>query len=156
VNFKKAGVAAFTATAFLLAACAAPPMGPTVAVMPSPSKPMDIFQRDSADCQQYAQGIAQQTVDQTNQQVAGQIIIGALLGAALGGLAGGAGRAVATGAAAGAMVGTAVAADAAPWAQLSIQQQYDIAYSQCMYSRGDQVPGYVQRYTLPPPPPPRS
>jgi hypothetical protein len=41
---------------------------------------------------------------------------------------------------------------------MSVQQRYDVAYSQCMYSRGNQVPGYVQppppAYAPPPPPPP--
>jgi uncharacterized protein YcfJ len=87
--------------------------------------------------------------------MAGQVLIGALLGAALGGVTGGGGQAVAQGALAGATVGTAVAASGAPWAQLSVQEQFNVAYAQCMYSRGDQVPGYAaQQYALPPPPAP--
>jgi uncharacterized protein YcfJ len=153
MNVKKTMTAGVAGIALLASACAAPPMGPTIAVMPPPNKPMELFQHDSSDCQGYAQGIVKASVDQANQQMAGQVIFGALLGAALGGAAGGA-RAIGAGAAAGAVVGTAVAADGAPWAQLSIQQQYDIAFAQCMYSRGDQVPGYTQQYALPPPPPP--
>src|SRR5260221_199424 len=40
--------------------------------------------------------------------------------------------------------------------QLTIQQQYDNAYSQCMYSKGNQVPGFQPAvvYAPPPPPPP--
>ena len=41
---------------------------------------------------------------------------------------------------------------------INFQQRYDIAYSQCMYSKGNQVPGYTynnngQNYVAPPPPP---
>jgi hypothetical protein len=44
---------------------------------------------------------------------------------------------------------------------MGIQQQYDIFYAQCMYARGNQVPGFAPgQYALPPypgpgaPPPP--
>jgi hypothetical protein len=37
---------------------------------------------------------------------------------------------------------------AAQQAQMSPQQRYDLAYTQCMYARGNQVPGFA-------PPPPR-
>jgi len=34
---------------------------------------------------------------------------------------------------------------------MGIQQQYDIFYSQCMYARGNQVPGFAPaQYALPP------
>jgi hypothetical protein len=52
--------------------------------------------------------------------------------------------------------GTAIGASQAQATGQSIQQRYDIAYSQCMYSRGNQVPGYVApvtpAYAAPPPP----
>jgi peptidoglycan hydrolase-like protein with peptidoglycan-binding domain len=45
---------------------------------------------------------------------------------------------------------------------MTIQQRYDVAYSQCMYSKGDQVPGFqpvvaepAPAYAPPPPPRPR-
>lgn len=38
-----------------LSGCAAPPMGPTVAVMPGPNKPFDAFQTDQAVCKQFAE-----------------------------------------------------------------------------------------------------
>ncbi|HQP55162.1 MAG TPA: hypothetical protein PLN83_03555, partial [Syntrophorhabdus sp.] len=43
--------------------------------------------------------------------------------------------------------------------QWELQRQYDIAYSQCMYAKGNQVPGVVKRQPqadVPPPPPPPS
>ena len=139
----------------LLGACATAPLGPTVQVMPPPNKPFDVFQADDAACRQYAVGLVQPAVDQANQQQAAAIIIGAALGAALGAAAGG-GNGAGLGAAAGSIVGTGAGADNTAWAQMTIQQRYDIAYAQCMYSRGAQVPGFTAlRYNLPPPPPPR-
>ena len=38
--------AAIFGAALLLTACAQTPMGPTVAVMPAPNKPFDVFQGD--------------------------------------------------------------------------------------------------------------
>jgi hypothetical protein len=38
-----------------------------------------------------------------------------------------------------------------------VQWRYDIAYQQCMYAKGNQIPAVVRapqsRYTAPPPPP---
>ena len=48
----------------------------------------------------------------------------------------------AIGAGAGALAGTAYGANGSQYEQGGIQRQYDIAYTQCMYSRGNQVPGY--------------
>jgi hypothetical protein len=38
--------------------------------------------------------------------------------------------------------------------QMTIQQQYDNAYSQCMYAKGNMVPGYGPMMVNSPPPPP--
>ncbi len=149
-----------------LSGCAAPPLGPTVAVMPGPNKPFDVFQTDQAVCRQFSE---QQVggPEAANQTGTNQALIGAgvgtLLGAGLGAAIGG-GRGAAIGAGAGALGGTAVGASNAQHSEMSIQQRYDIAYEQCMYSRGNQVPGYVAPahayaapppgYAPPPPPPP--
>lgn len=149
------GLAAMTA----LSSCAAPPLGPTVAVMPGPNKPFDVFQTDQAVCRQFAEqqvggpNVASQTG--TNQTLVGAGV-GTLLGAGLGAAIGG-GRGAAIGAGAGALGGTAVGASQAQQSGMSIQRRYNIAYSQCMYARGNQVPGYVQSApasAAPPPPPP--
>jgi hypothetical protein len=142
-----------------LSGCAAPPLGPTVAVMPGPNKPFDVFQTDQAVCRQFSE---QQVggAEAANQTGTNQALIGAgigtLLGAGLGAAIGG-GRGAAIGAGAGALGGTAVGASNAQSSEMSIQRRYDIAYQQCMYSRGNQVPGYVApapAYAVPPPPPP--
>ncbi|HEV2300412.1 MAG TPA: hypothetical protein VGR91_02470, partial [Stellaceae bacterium] len=56
----------------------------------------------------------------------------------------------------GAVVGTAAGASGANYAQMSLQQQYDMAYAQCMYAKGDRVPGFGRGPGGPPPygPPP--
>jgi uncharacterized protein YcfJ len=131
-------------------------MGPTVNVMPNPNKPFSDFVADQSMCKDYAAGQVQGAAQQANNQQVGTAVIGTVLGAGLG-AAIGRGRGAAIGAASGAVAGTAYGAGPAGYAQYSIQQRYDMAYSQCMYSRGDQVPGYQPEpaYGAPPgyPPP---
>ncbi|HLI20297.1 MAG TPA: YMGG-like glycine zipper-containing protein [Stellaceae bacterium] len=158
---KRAKATGLVSLAALLAltSCAAPPLGPTVAVMPGPNKPFDAFQTDQAVCKQFAEeqvgGPNAANETGTNQTLIGAGV-GTLLGAGLGAAIGG-GRGAAIGAGAGALGGTAVGASQAEKSGMSVQRRYDIAYSQCMYSRGNQVPGYVQpapAAAAPPPPPP--
>src|ERR1019366_7187506 len=124
-------VTTIVAAALLLAGCVTPPLGPTVSVMPAPGKPFEVFQQDQAVCRQYAdQQVAGGAEQANNQQLltgVGGTLLGAGLGAAIGG-----GRGAAIGAASGAVAGTAIGAGPAQYAQMSLQQRYDIAYSQCM------------------------
>jgi len=142
--------------AVMLAGCAQTPMGPTVQVMPGPGKSFDVFQADQANCKGYAASQVQGQADAANQQAVGagvlSTVLGAGLGAAIGGAAGNAGAGAAIGAASGAGLGTAYGANGSAYAQMSIQQQYDNAFSQCMYAKGEQVPGFAP--LAPPPPPP--
>jgi hypothetical protein len=131
-----------------LAGCVPANMGPTVQVMPGPGKSFEQFQADQTACRAYADDQVGGARKQANQQAVGTALIGSALGAGLGAAAGNAG----VGAAAGATVGTAVAAGNAQNATLTIQQQYDNAYSECMYAKGEQVPGFAP--PAPPPPPP--
>jgi hypothetical protein len=132
----------------LLNACATEPMGPTVAVMPAPGKPFDVFQGDQALCKQFASNEVQGGAQQANNRQVGTAVIGTVLGAGLGAAIGG-GRGAAIGAGAGALGGTAIGTGSAERSQHSIQQRYDLSYSQCMYTRGNQIPGY--RPAGPPP-----
>jgi YmgG-like glycine-zipper protein len=133
--------AALLAPMLLLSACASEPLGPTVGVMPAPGKPFDVFQGDQAVCKQFAADQVRGGAQDTNNRQVGTAVVGTLLGAGLGAAIGG-GRGAAIGAGAGALGGTAVGAGPAQGAQYSLQQRYDLAYSQCMYSRGNQVPSY--------------
>jgi uncharacterized protein YcfJ len=125
----------------LLAACAQPPMGPTVPVMPGPGKSFDAFRYDQSVCEQYAQQMVAGQVQNANMQGVGAAAVTTVLGAGLGAAIGG-GRGAAIGAASGAGIGTGIGASSSANAQYSIQQQYDNAYAQCMYSKGEAVPGY--------------
>lgn len=148
-----------------LSGCAAPPLAPSVAVMPGPNKPFDVFQTDNAVCRQFADqqvgGPEAANQTGTNQAFTGAAVgtlLGAGLGAAIGAAGGNAGAGAAIGAGAGALGGTAVGSSNAQRTQYTLQQRYDIAYQQCMYSRGNQVPGYAAApgpapYPAPPPPP---
>lgn len=145
------------AVASLLAACAQIPNGPSVAIMPPPGKPFDLFVQDDQLCRNYAT----QAIGGTNAQQAqaasliGSAAIGTALGAAVGAAAGGRGS-VGTGAAIGAVGGTAVGLGEADYAGRSVQRRYDIAYQQCMYSRGNLLPGQsAAGYHSAPPPPPQ-
>jgi hypothetical protein len=146
-NAKLAGSAAIALT---LAACAAPPPGPTIPVAPGPGKSFDQFAADQAGCEQYASAqTAPGAAAATNQGV-GTAILGTALGAGLGAAIGG-GQGAAIGAASGAVLGTAAGASGANYAQMSLQQQYDMFYAQCMYAKGNQVPGFGRGPGAPPP-----
>src|SRR6204780_5616809 len=72
------------AAVLTLSACAAPPMGPTVAVMPGPNKPFDVFQQDQALCKDYANQQVAGGAERANNQAVGGAAIGTLLAAGLG------------------------------------------------------------------------
>jgi uncharacterized protein YcfJ len=154
VKHVRVGVAALAAVG-LLGACAQPPLGPTVAVMPAANKPFPVFQQEDGYCRQFAQQQTAGTAEAANNAQVGTAIIGTVLGAGLGAALGG-GRGAAVGAGAGALGGTAVGANQAERGAYSGQQRYNIAYSQCMYAYGNQVQGparyYVPYYAAPPPP----
>jgi uncharacterized protein YcfJ len=140
-----------------LAACASIPLGPSVAVMPGPGKPFELFQQDNATCRQFA---AQQIGVNPREAAREQVVTGAAAGAALGAASGalmGAGREGPTESLAGAglLVGTAAGANAATASAMTLQRRYDIAYMQCLYAKGNLVPGYPAPHYAPPPPPPR-
>ena len=150
-NFR-AKIAAASAVS-LLAACAQQPLAPTVQVMPAPNKPFAAFQDDDAICRNFAAQSSAGVAESGNNQQVGTAVVGTLLGAGLGAAIGG-GRGAAIGAGAGALGGTAVGSNAAAHGQLTAQQIYNNAYTQCMYSRGNQVPGYYAPAAAAPPPPP--
>jgi hypothetical protein len=124
-----------------LGACVMPPTIPTIPVAPGPNKNFEAFAAEQAFCQQYATAqTAPQAYAATNQAV-GTAILTTALGAALGGAIGG-GHAAGIGAASGAAFGTVVGAGGSGFAQMSLQQQFDLMYGQCMYAHGNQVTGF--------------
>jgi hypothetical protein len=154
------------AAELLLAACVTVPTGPNVMVLPGYGKGFEQFQGDDAVCRQWA---AQQSGAVTSQAATNTTATGAAIGTALGAASGAAIGAAAgnpaAGAAAGAGIGlvggTAAGANQAAGAQWTVQQRYDIAYMQCMYAKGNQIPipggselAHAPAAQEPPPPPP--
>ena len=143
------------ALALLAGGCVQQPAGPMVAVMPAPYKPFEVFQQDQAVCMGYANQLVAGGAEAANSQAFGTAalgtVLGAGLGAAIGAAAGAPGIGAAIGAASGAVVGTGYAAPPAYGSQYGLQQRYDWAYSQCMYAKGNQVPGFAPPTTPPPP-----
>jgi hypothetical protein len=154
------------AVAALIGGCAATPMGPSFPAQPGSNKPSEAFQADDYACRGNAANAVQGQVAASNNSQLGAALFTTLLGAALGAAVGGP-RGAAIGAAAGAGAGTIYNVNGAQWQQMSIQQRYDFVYAQCMYARGDSIPGYppprhhrrpppgaMPPGAMPPPPPP--
>jgi hypothetical protein len=137
--------------ALLAAGCATQPTGPMVRVMPGPNKPFDVFVHEKNVCEHYASDQVAGGAQAANNRALGATALGAVLGLGIG-AATGSGRAATTGAVAGGAVGAAVGSDQSSHAGYSLQRRYDIAYSQCMYAKGNLLPG--MRPAAPPPPPP--
>jgi hypothetical protein len=147
----------------VLGGCATMPTGPSVMVLPEPGKPFEQFQSDDAVCRQWAmQQIQVPPNEVVNQNLAGGAAVGTIMGAGLGAAIGAASGNAATGAAIGAgsglVTGTAAASGPAYAASHEAQRRYDNAYQQCMYAKGNQIPGLAaapkRSPWIPPPPPP--
>ncbi len=147
----------------VLAGCTSVPNGPSVTVMPAPGKPFDLFVAEDRECRQFAQQSIGKTAsdagtDSEVKSMAAGTAIGAVAGAVLGGNRNGAGA----GAAFGLLSGAAIGSNNAQYSERESQRRYDISYEQCMYAKGNQIPGSYQpraRYVSPPvpaynPPPP--
>jgi hypothetical protein len=140
---------AVLAAAILLTACVAPPLGPTIPASPGANKSFDAFAADQAFCQQYAASQTAPAAYAANNQAVGGAILTTALGAALGGAIGG-GYGAGIGAASGAALGTVAGASGSGYAQMSLQQQYDVMYAQCMSAHGNSVPGFSPPPGAPP------
>jgi uncharacterized protein YcfJ len=145
----------------VVAGCASVPTGPSVMVLPGSGATFDRFQADVAICRQWAAdqtGISTKSAS-TSSTVSGAAIgtaVGAAAGAALGAAAGNPAVGAAAGAGVGLLGGTAVGANAASTSHMSVQRRYDMAYMQCMYAKGHQIPlhGTTRSMSAAPPPPP--
>ncbi len=149
--------------ALLLTGCATIPTGPSVMVLPGSGKPFDIFQADDGACRQWALrqvGITGEDASTRSTVTSAAVgtVIGAALGAAIGAAAGNPGVGAAIGAGTGLVGGTATGVEAGYASSHAVQRRYDIAYQQCMYAKGHQIPGVIAAKPavrpLPPPPPP--
>jgi hypothetical protein len=144
--------------------CATLPSGPSVRVLPGPGKTFEEFQVDDAICRQWAsQQTGMSPQDTVNQTTASGAVVGtatgAMLGAVIGSASGHAGEGAAIGAGSGLLVGSAQGANAGLYYGSQAQRRYNIAYEQCMYAKGEQIPGVAQwsppaQHIAPPPPQP--
>lgn len=105
----------------VLAGCVPTAMAPTVTATPGPGKLPAVFASDHAACTAQANKMLAPVVQAANNQVAGATFLNVMTG---------------TGP-------DAVGLNAQ--ATTTAQQQYDAAYSQCMYAMGDNVPPYYMQ-----------
>ena len=151
-----------------LAGCVHMPVGPSVMALPGGDKSFEEFRYDDAVCRDYAEyqtGVSPSRA--ANDSAVGTAAVGTVVGAATGAALGAGPGAPAMGAAggggSGGVGGALIGADNAESARWTVQRRYDMAYIQCMYAKGNQVPvppGAVRRRSRSydrrgPPPPPR-
>jgi hypothetical protein len=154
------------AAALALAACATPPppSNPGVLVLPGTGKNFDQFRLDEQQCRSYAQAQTGGNEQAVKDKATTSALVGTAIGVAAGALIGGA-QGAAFGGAMGLAGGAAVGSDMAYAAAGNLQQRFDAAFTQCMYTRGHKVPvrgrydanKYPSTATgarVPPPPPP--
>jgi len=131
--------------------------------LPKQGESFEVFQQHDITCRQYA---TLQSGDKSPQQAAarnavGGAAVGAGVGAAAGALIGSAsghaGNGAAIGAGSGLLAGTLLGSASGRNAAASVQQQYNMAYTQCMVANGDRVSPSTPRRTRmvyrPAPPP---
>jgi len=151
--------ACLAAPLLLLAGCAAMPVGPSVTVMPGANKPFDVFVQDDQLCRSWAShSIGVPGHDAAAARMLASTLAGMTIGA-LAGAAVGDHRTASAGAAMGTVVGASAGASQGGFTAAHAQRRYDIAYQQCMYSKGNLVTGSPYGgygWIPPPPPPPRS
>lgn len=136
----KAGTPVLVLLAFT--GCATVPQGPNVAVMPGVGKSFEQFVADERVCRAYAdESIGTRVTDAGAGNVVSGAAAGTVVGAAAGALLGGH-RGTAGGAGAGLLIGSAIGASNAGGVQHNAQRRYDIAYQQCMYAKGNQIPQF--------------
>jgi hypothetical protein len=148
-----------------LAGCASTPSGPNVMVLPGTGKSFDQFRADDFECRQFAQAQSGgKTPDQAGTDAGlNTAAVGAAVGAVAGAAIGRSGHAAVAGAGLGTAGGALAGTGAAAQSGHTVQGRYDIAFQQCMYAKGNQIPmsgGYrgssssSYRQASPPPPPP--
>ena len=134
-------------TLVVLGGCVTVPTAPAVRVLPGSQKTFEQFQIDDGSCRQYAQTViggakaGQPAADAAAANAVGGAALGAAIGALIGSASGDAGNGAAVGAGMGLLFGSSEGANTAGYSSYAMQRDYDTAYVQCMYARGNQVPG---------------
>jgi len=139
--------------AITLTGCAVIPEGPSIAVMPAPTKPFEIFIADDQYCRGWAsQSTGSKPQTAANTSAAQSAAVGTAMGAAAGALIGSNWASAGIGAGAGLVLGTAIGLSESSNSAYMLQRRYDIAYAQCMYAKGNVLPGQTLGFNMPPPP----
>jgi len=143
-------IQAVCALFLLLTGIVVMPVEADTLVLPGPNKTFEQVQADDAVCRQWAAQRAGQQPQEaaTGKTIQGSILgtfLGAGLGAAFGSISGDAGIGAVIGAGSGLLFGTLSGAAADRQAGYEVQNQFDIAYQQCMYPEGNQIPGVPSR-----------
>ena len=133
------------AASLFMTGCMTIPTGPTVLVLPGQQKSFEHFRDDDIACQQYAWAltapVGQAAADAAVSPAVVATAIGAAAGAIIGSATGRAGQGAAIGAGTGLVFGSSASGHTAYLTSYELQRRYNMAYVQCMYSRGNQVPG---------------
>lgn len=129
-----------------LAACAAPPpAGPTVMVLPGKDTNFSMFRQDDAVCRNYASariGGASPAAAANASGLGTAALttgLGAAAGAVIGSVGGAAGAGAAIGGASGLLLGSMLGAQTASASAAGLQDQYNMAYAQCMTAKGNEI-----------------
>jgi hypothetical protein len=165
---KRSTLPALAGLAVLLAGCAASmPSGPSVMVLPGTGKNFDQFRLDDMDCRSYAQaGLGGSTPESVGSDAgARSAALGTVIGAAAGAAANGS-QGAGVGAGLGLATGGLIGISQSQMSSGALQHRYDNTYQQCMYAKGNKIPGSYSSanshamarapatYYAPPPPPP--
>jgi len=152
-----------SATILAVTGCTSVPNGPDVMALPGAGLSFEQFRNDDVNCQQFATYQLDGSTPNEAAVTSGitSAIIGSALGAAAGAILGGGNGAI-IGAGSGLLAGSLMGTSASNVSMNEVQQRYDAAYIQCMYSKGHQVPvsgqfsnAVSQPSTANIPPPPR-
>jgi len=123
----------------VLAGCVPAVMAPTVVATPGPGKTLTAFAADHGACAALADQQIAVAKNAANNQIVGTALLNAVVGGGSSAAAGASNGEVAANSVASGVTAGAANAQAA---EATLQQQYDVAYSACMYAKGDNVPGY--------------
>jgi hypothetical protein len=99
-----------------LSGCAQAPGGPTVQAVPGPNKSLADFQQDNGYCRTFASSQISDAQNQANQQVVSSVVVGAF-------------------------TGNAAPVPSPSETAVTLQQRYDAAFVQCMFAKGESIPG---------------
>lgn len=137
---RRTWISAASAPIMILAGCVPAVMAPSVVATPGPGKSPADYAADHSACAALADQQLAPAKNAANNQIFGTALLGAALGGGGTAAAGGSNGDVAANAAGN---GLSAGAATAQTAQATLQRQYDFDYAQCMYAKGNIVPGFA-------------